>query len=743
MPVNHLFSRAPGSYECAARPTTTPPLTLLACAGRHIQRSAVLGQGKAETSPNPAPHLPHAPALDGLRALAVCAVLLYHAGLCWIPGGFLGVEVFFVISGYLITSLLLAERSATGRIDLVGFWLRRARRLLPALFAMLLGVVAFAVVFLPDEVAGLRGDAVSGALYVNNWYQIFSHASYFENVGRPSLLRHLWSLAVEEQFYLVWPVLFCLLMRWKQLHAKPAGHDGEESGSKETDGCLDARLSHADKQLLSFGPLRATSVSFVSSPFHILLIGAAASAIWMALQYVPDADPSRIYFGTDTRASGILIGAALAFLRIDAMVGRGSWTRRSDRTATEPQRLARAPARIRWTRNVTGLVALIVLAICLLRLSEFQAFLYCGGFVLTSLATAALIATVVHAPETRIGRIFAWTPLRWIGVRSYGIYLWHFPIFLITRPQLDVPMQGVALLTLRLTITILIAALSYRYLELPIRQGAIARYWHTWRMAHEHQRRWLGACGAAAVSAVAALLIVFGTLLFAAKAPPPAEYLTAMQESNHTAHVTGRAEPPPASTAARAAPAPYPTATSDECAITDVAAVSSISGASITAIGDSVMLGVRDELQRVLGTNVIVDAEIGRQARHALAAAQKLRQEGKIRPIVILHIGANGSISAKMFDKIMAELADAREVVIVNVKVPRPWETPNNEMLAEAVRRYPKTVLVDWHAASENRPEIFWKDGHHLRPQGAAIYAELIAQALRSENKPATVAAAM
>jgi hypothetical protein len=189
--------------------------------------------------------------------------------------------------------------------------------------------------------------------------------------------------------------------------------------------------------------------------------------------------------------------------------------------------------------------------------------------------------------------------------------------------------------------------------------------------------------------------------------------------------------------AARAAPAPYLPAT-EKRTTTQTAATASpcattantISGAKIVAIGDSVMLGVRDELRRMLGTNVIVDAAVGRQARHALAEVRKLHAAGQIRPIVILHIGANGFISANMFDKIMAELADAREVLVLNVKVPRPWETPNNEMLAEAIPRYPKAVLVDWHAASENRPEIFWKDGHHLRPQGASIYTDLIAQAL-------------
>ena len=714
------------------------------------------GQAASGNSPfvGNSARLPHAQALDGLRALAVCAVLCYHAGLSWLPGGFLGVEVFFVISGYLITSLLLAEWSANGRIDLADFWLRRARRLLPALFLLLLAVIAFAVVFLPNEVAGLRGDAVSGMLYVNNWHQIFSHKSYFESAGRPSLLRHLWSLAVEEQFYLLWPLVFVILMRGygHRAHSEPQ--------RTQRDSCPRPVHRPRQKEFHSVISARLRALCVLPPAFVLAIAGATAAACWMAVQYEPDIDPSRIYYGTDTRASGILIGAALAFLRKYATAGRGRRPRCSDRAGTGGALPARAAP---YLTNLAGLAAVGVLTICFLRLSEFQPFLYRGGFVLTSLATAALIAAIVQRPESMAGRIFAWSPLRWLGVRSYGIYLWHFPVFMVTRPQLDVPLDGAGLFTVRLFLTVSIAALSYRFLELPLRQGAIGNFRCAWRAAHGRERRRLTTCGVAVASAAAALFLVLGTLLFTAEVPPPA-YLTALQASDTAMDVSGRAGPPVPPQpleAVRAAvrqthgeaPAPYLNATIDGEANVQVTVdpspsppipvADTISGTEIVAIGDSVMLGVRNELLRVLGANVLVDAEIGRQARHALAAVQKLRQEGKIRPVVILHLGANGFISAGMFDQIMAELADAREVLVLNVKVPRPWETPNNRMLAEAVRRYPKAVLVDWHAASENHPEIFWKDGHHLRLKGAAVYADLIAQALHGTNTPAVVTAAM
>src|ERR671911_529023 len=344
-------------------------------------------------------------------AIAVIAVLLYHADLAWIPGGFLGVEVFFVISGYLITALLLAEWRLRGRIDLKIFWLRRARRLLPALYVLLVVTLAFAVVFLPGEVAGLRGDVLAAFGYVTNWYLIFGQESYFEAVGRPSLLQHLWSLAVEEQFYLIWPPILALG--------------------------------------LCFGATRLRQRRLLT----VVIFGAVASAVAMALLYTPGADPSRIYYGTDTRATGLLCGTALAFLwspgdryrPSDArlkLAGRGRFRRRWGWTAP-------------FLLDILGFAALGGLVWFCLYLGELQPFLYMGGFALVGLATTATIMAVVH-PHTLIGaRLLGSVPLRWIGVRSYGIYLWHWPVFMVTRPELDVPFDGLPLLALRLAATVI------------------------------------------------------------------------------------------------------------------------------------------------------------------------------------------------------------------------------------------------------------------------------------------------
>ena len=381
------------------------------------------------------PRLPYLSSLDGLRALAVIAVLLYHAQTSWLRGGFLGVDVFFVISGYLITSLLLVEWRQRGRIDLPAFWLRRARRLLPALFLLIGVTLAFAVVFLPGEVAELRSYAAAALGYVTNWYLVFHRSSYFETIGRPSLFQHLWSLAVEEQFYILWPLLFTAMMRfWR--------------------------------------------------PRHVLLVvlaGAAASTLAMALQYRPDVDPSRVYYGTDTRAVGLLAGAALAFLW-----GPGELEGRAGRVNG-------------LLLDVVGFGALAVLVGLCLRLDGFQPFLYRGGFALVALTAAVVVAVAVHPRARLMGALLGCRPLRWIGLRSYGIYLWHWPIFMVTRPQLDVPIDGLPLLALRLAATVLIAEISYRFVETPIRTGALRRVWELLRETHRPSLarprwQWAGRC---------------------------------------------------------------------------------------------------------------------------------------------------------------------------------------------------------------------------------------------------------
>src|SRR5919106_2330346 len=361
--------------------------------------------------------------LDGLRAIAVLAVIAYHLNPAWAPGGLLGVGVFFTLSGYLITDLLLGQREATGRLQLDEFWLRRARRLLPALFLMLAVVVAWVTLLDRSLLPGLRGDVLAAVGYVSNWWNILREASYFARFGPPPPLDHLWSLAVEEQFYLIWPWLLWLGLRYVP--------------GRYTLACL-------------------------------TLVGAALSAAAMILIYQPGVDPTRVYEGTDTRAFGLLIGAALAMV----------WPSRK-------LRADRINRRVCLLIDGAGVVGLVVIGILIWRTSEYSPFLYKGGIVLLSVATVLVLTALVH-PASWLGVAVGWTPLRWLGVRSYGIYLWHYPIIVLTAPG---PQQRatLSLEVLQVVATIVVAALSWQFFEEPIRRGAIGRIWAQGRSRLAHR----------------------------------------------------------------------------------------------------------------------------------------------------------------------------------------------------------------------------------------------------------------
>jgi peptidoglycan/LPS O-acetylase OafA/YrhL len=349
------------------------------------------------------------PALDGLRAVAVLGVMLYHGLVAWSTGGFLGVDVFFTLSGYLITTLLLLERKSTSTINLGGFWIRRARRLLPALFLVLAVVAIYAAFFAdPLELSSIRGDALASLLYVANWRFIFSGQSYFAQFLAPSPLRHTWSLAIEEQWYLFWPIVFTLGFR-----------------------------------LTKFRP-RNWAVG--------LLVFAALSGGLMALLYHPGIDPSRIYFGTDTRAQPLLIGAALAF----AMHGKT---------------LAKLPTWLLQTMGALGLGGILVMSVVV---TDSQGWMYEGGFTLIAVMTCLLIVAVMTNRETVARTILASPPLPLIGRMSYGLYLWHWPIYVFLTSD-RTGLNGYALLAVRFVATFAVAAVSYNLVEMPVRKGSLRR----------------------------------------------------------------------------------------------------------------------------------------------------------------------------------------------------------------------------------------------------------------------------
>jgi len=606
--------------------------------------------------------VPYEPGIDGLRAIAVTSVLLYHSAVPWVPGGFFGVEVFFVISGYLITALLLAEWRNTSRLRMGEFYIRRARRLLPALFLMLAVVGLYAVLFLPDDLHTLRGDAAAAVGYVQNWWQIFAGRSYFEQTGRPPLLQHLWSLAVEEQFYLLWPLVFWGLLK-----------------------------------LFGRRPIRLVGV----------LVGAAlASTILMWVLFPGIEDPTRVYYGTDTRAAGLLLGSALAIL----------WP---------PWRLTRTVHLIgRVVLNSAGAIGLAFIAWYLFRVPDSAAWVYRGGFLLLDLATLLVIAVTVH-PGADLRRVLGWRPLVWIGLRSYSLYLWHWPIYQITRPDLDVPLDGYWLLALRLTLTVICAELSYRFVETPIRQGALSRTWRAIREGSGEARAALVQRATAVATVCLVVVAVVGVGFAGAQAPRAPEELRVGAISG----VIGGTGPTGGSGGTGPTGATGGTGTTGGTGATGVPVTTPPpppAGANVMAVGDSVMLGAAQTLARVYpGLNV--NAAVSRQFGTVADVVGQLHAAGYGRDVTIIHTGTNGTIDANRYVQMMQGLADVRCVVVLNLKVPRRWEAANNNVLAVHTPQFPNATLIDWHGEGLAHGDWFYQDGIHLNATGRNAYVQLIA----------------
>jgi peptidoglycan/LPS O-acetylase OafA/YrhL len=616
-----------------------------------------------------------APGLDGVRALAVLVVIGFHEGASGLPGGFLGVDIFFVLSGFLITDLLVSGYDRTGRMDLAGFWIRRARRLLPALAVMLVVVTAAATVIEARQEASLRLALLAAATYTSNWYQILHHVPYFAAAGQaaaPPPLDHLWSLAIEEQFYLVWPlVVWCLILR------------------------LTARRA------------RVTCA----------LAGAAVSALAMALLYTPGRDPSAVYYATDTHASALLIGAALAL-------------------ACPLRTLMAVPDAQSRRLDIGGIVGLAGLAWAAGHFSGGDPVVYPAGLLLAALAAAALIAAA--AGNGVIAAITSWPPLRWIGVRSYGIYLWHWPVIAL-GVALAGPTAGAPWLWLAETgVTIVVAAASWRFIETPIMRnglGATVRHWG--RLVTEAGRRpATGTRGRALPVMLAAAATI--TLVLAcygvARTPAPDTPGGLLRQVANGERVISSSQATPSATPA---PAPSPSAAGSEparSALPSLACPHSqprVSGGQVTTVGDSVMLASAAALEAAM-PGVYIDAKISRQFQTGLTLIRGLAAAGRLRHVVVVGLGTNGTVTASQLRQLQRAVGPGRELVLVNTFGPQAWEHEVNTALAAAARHGKHTELANWHQAIAARRALLWPDGIHPRPSGGRLYARVVLAAIKA-----------
>ncbi len=652
------------------------------------------------------------PGLDGMRALAVAAVVAYHLDPGLLPAGFFGVDIFFVISGYLITSLLAGEWAKRGGVDLKAFWLRRVKRLYPAVVALLVVVVVIGATLVPDALASARWTIAAALVYLTNWWFIFHHVPYFQAVGRPPILVHFWSLAIEEQYYLLWPpVLAILLLRWR----------------------------------------RPGKVALLA------LAGAAASTLAMALLYHPGASINRVYYGSDTHCQGLLLGSALGLL-------------------VPPSRMRDGlKAGARWVLDGVGTAAVAGLIALMVVLNQATTITWRGGFGVVVLLAGAAVVVAAH-PASRLSKALSWAPLRWLGTRSYSVYLWHWPILDLTRPHQDLPFAGAPLVVLRLVLIAVASEASYRLVEQPWRSGraqAALRSVLARRPAH----RRLGALSASGALATLVALVVtapspssslpFHTTATPAAAravtplrrsrpvssPPQGGQLgrggvagssTSSSEPSLRVHqqgpgsLVGAAGRRPVSAAGlggrpRHAKAPRTTPATGASPPTTgpPGLLHAPPGRPVLAIGDSVMLAASQDLQEAFGSSITVDAKVGRQVSEGLARLAAYRAAGRLRGLraVVVDLGSNGPFIPQQLHQLESITRGVPEVVLVNVRVPRAWQSITNQTIASGVATDPRLRLADWYQASAS-PSLLWPDQIHPDPAGQVVYSNLVVRAV-------------
>jgi len=567
------------------------------------------------------------PAIDGLRAVAVIAVMFYHLGFTWIPGGFLGVDLFFVISGYVITRLLLDSIAQSGGLDLRGFYIARARRLLPALIFMLVSTTIAIGIWAPDTIKRLLIDTPFSLTGTMNWWLVAHHQDYFDTIGRPPLLQHTWSLAVEAQFYLLWPlILYFILKQFGKRHI----------------------------------------------PLASLLIAAASGIALLFVSFSLDASNaskvSHVYFGTDTHSIGLFLGAALAV----------SWI---------PQNFTKTVSRkAQDFIDGVGFIGFIGIIAAFLLIDETQPTLYKIAFPLAGLCGAAIIMSVVH-PASRFAPVLQNPIFLWIGERSYAIYLWHWVIFQVTRPSVDLAGKEWALYSLRILIVLALSDISLRYVELPIRRGVI-QYWFKGLKYRTKRERTQQTRTFSVITVIVLLLAAFVSVRAIGIANEQRQKL-------------------------------------EDSLSVKVPAVSEVVTDGLWVTGDSVILGIRSKLGQTHPIS-IMNARIGRQASELLEVMLQDQKQASSVP-VIFNLGNNNALSREQTVAIFEAVKNQPRIIVVNTAVPRPWREGNNSLITEVASQYSNVIVVDWNSISEGHPEYFAPDGVHLVPTGVDVYvAEIV-----------------
>ena len=605
------------------------------------------------------------PSIDSLRALAVLAVIIYHVDVNYLPGGFLGVDLFFVLSGYLISSLIIKEFRKTGTVNLYNFYIRRARRLLPAVYFMI--TVGLVVMVLFNEVLLRKShlDAIFGYIYSSNWWYIFHKLDYFDSFGAQSPFKHLWSLAIEEQFYMIFPLLFLLVNRKK----------------KSKDGTF------------------KLNKNFLYVVVGLILVSLIAHILLFDINNI-----NRIYFGTDTRAFSLLVGVVGAIL----------YPMERLHTKVTPQQ--------NLIYSVISLVSIATLITVMIYTSEYNTWLYRGGFLLV--AILGLIVIISSGKQhTVMSRLLSFKPVVFIGKISYSLYLWHFPILVLTTPVAEIGNTNIYFVILRVILTFVVAIVSYVFVETPIRKLGFKNYIKVIfkklkKCPRKSRRIYAGIVG------VVSIFFVMG--IFGKSVPfISTAFVKEMEVNKETQFVNNgnnkenKEEQNNDSNKEN----------KDNNENKDEKNNTEKKYSSVVVIGDSLTVDIGEKFQE-LYPGAVIDGKIGRQLYVAIEEAKSYSNYNNENSAIIFQLGTNGPFTESQIEELV-KVFDKADIYFVNIKVPRAWEKTVNAALKQAQEKHTNINIIDWYSVANSSKNLFEPDRVHLNQNGIVEMTTLIKKNLK------------
>ena len=597
------------------------------------------------------------PSIDSLRALAVLAVIIYHIDVNYLPGGFLGVDLFFVLSGYLISSLIIKEYKKTGTLNLYNFYMRRARRLLPAVYFMITVCLLFMVLFNGVLLRKSHLDAVFGYTYSSNWWYIFHKLDYFDSFGAQSPFKHLWSLAIEEQFYMFFPLIFLIFNRRKK-------EEGQSSSLNK---------------------------NFIYIVLGLILISLVTHILLFDINNI-----NRIYFGTDTRAFSLLVGVV------------GALVYPMDKLSSPTN------AKESVLYSVVSLTSISTLIAIMFYASEYNTWLYRGGFLLV--AVLGLIIIISSGKQhTFISKALSFRPIVFIGKMSYSLYLWHFPIIVLTTPVSEIGNPNLFYVTLRIILTVIAATLSYLFVETPIRKLGFVNYIN---LLYKRIRKLRLNVKRGIVSSFAAVLILSVMGLFGKGVPFLSTAFVKEMDANKESQFLNNdnnAENNPNQ--------------SEEKKENEENNKEEKKYSTLLIIGDSLTVDIGEKVKEKY-PGAIIDGKISRQLTAATTTAQNYTKYNSENTAVIFQLGTNGPFTEAQAEELI-KLFDKSDIYFVNVKVPRAWEKTVNTALNDLKEKHQNITIVDWYTVANSQGDYFEPDRVHLNQNGIAEMINSIEKSLK------------